>query len=187
MGYTQYFSKKELTHPQDKWNAFLKDVKKVANTFNLCLPQSIDFIKDGKGMVGNRESLIRIGDGMGEGNQPEFTENEICFNGVGDESHETLHIERDSSYILKCESKMDAFDKERWEEYGSTLGFTKTAHKPYDLLVTATLALYKYHFGDKVSISGDGGKEGYYEGLALVNEVLGSNILIEDIYPYSEE
>ena len=186
MGYTQYFSKKELTHTQEKWDLFLKDVKEVANTFNLCLPQSIDFIKEGSGMVGNRESHIRIGDGGGCGNQPEFTKDEICFNGVGDDSHETLHIERDSSLILTSTDRMDIFAKENWEKDGSHFGFTKTAHKPYDLLVTATLALYKHHFGDKVSISGDGGQEGYAEGVSLVNQVLSKSLNMEDIFPEEE-
>ena len=186
MGYTQYFSKKELTHSQEKWDLFLKDVKAVANTFNLCLPQSIDFIKEGDGMVGTRDSHIRIGDGMGDGNQPEFTKDEICFNGVGDDSHETLHIERDSSSILAGEDRMDSYHREQWYENGSLFGFTKTAHKPYDLLVTATLILYKHHFGDKVSVSGDGGQEGFVEGMVLITNTLNLELGMDDIYPEEE-
>jgi len=181
MGYTQYFSKKELTHPKKKWDAFLTDVKKVANTFNLCKLQSVDFIQDG--ICGNKDSDIKIGDGSGEGDTPEFTASYICFNGVGENAHETLRIERDSSHILKSDERMDKFYRDNWENEGRYSDFTKTNHKPYDTLVTATLALYKYHFGDKVTVSGDGGPDGFQAGLDLVNETLGTSIKMDDVYP----
>ena len=185
MGYTQYYSKKELTHDQKKWDAFLQDAKTVACRFKLTIPQSIQFITDDDKII-KGDIDIAIGDGMGEGGTLEFIIDSICFNGVGGDSHETLSIDRDDSYKTK-EGRMADYYKEMWERDKSMFNFTKTAYKPYDLLVTAILALYKHHFGDAVSISGDGGPEGYEEGLKLVNETLKLNIKMNDIYPANEE
>lgn len=165
MGYTHYYKRTVNEIPEDKWNAFLNDVKQVACRFSLCVPQSIQFITDHKGIT--NDIKIPIGDGGGEGSSPEFTKDSVCFNGVGDDSHETLGINR-----------VD----------GSDFDFCKTAHKPYDLLVTATLSLFKHHFGDSVTVSGDGGPEGFQKGLDLVNETLKLSIELDDIYPqYNDE
>jgi len=182
MGYTQYYSKKELTHDQKKWDAFLLDAKTVACRFKLSIPQSIQFITDDDKII-KGDIDIAIGDGMGEGGTPEFTIDKIWFNGVGGDSHETLAIDRDDSHKIAGDGRMVSYYKEMWENKRSMFGFTKTAHKPYDLLVTATLILYKHHFGDAVSISGDGGPEGYQAGLDLVNETLKRNISMDDVYP----
>jgi len=164
MGYTHYFRRSEKTHTQKTWNAFLDDAKRVACRFKLCVPQSIQFITDNIEI--KADINIPIGDGMGEGNSPEYTKSKLWFNGVGEDAHETLGIDRVSK---------DDF------------GFTKTAHKPYDLLVTATLVLYKHHFKDKVDVSGDGGPEGFQEGLDLVNETLNLKIEMDEVYPSAEE
>lgn len=187
MGYTQYYSKKVLTHDQKTWDAFLQDCKKVACRFKLCLPRSVQFITDEEDMNIVGDISIAIGDGMGDGGVPEFDSNHIWFNGVGKDSHETLAIDRDDSHKIADGGRMADYYKEMWENRGSIFGFTKTAHKPYDLLVTATLILYKHHFGDAVEISGDGGPEGYEDGLKLVNETLGCKIAMEDVYPNREE
>jgi len=179
MGYTHYFLKKELTHPQEKWDAFTKDVLNVAKNFNLCNLKSVDFIKEG-GMLGNPNSPISIGDGSGEGNAPEFSKDCIWINGVGDESHETLHIERDSS-------KITGYQKDQWEKDKELFGFTKTNHKPYDIMVTATLLLYKHHFKELVIVSGDGGPDGFQEALELVNGTNKTSISMEDVYPTEQE
>jgi len=186
MGYTHYFNRKELTHDKDQWNSFLKDVKKVACRFKLCIPKSIQFITDDDKVI-RGDINISIGDGMGDRNPPEFTEEHIWFNGVGNQSCETLSINRDDSFNLKDENRMTDYYKRMWEREKHLFGFTKTAHKPYDLLVTAVLVLYKHHFKDKVEVSGDGGPEGFKEGLNLVNETLNTSIKIEDIYSSDEE
>lgn len=163
MGYTHYYSHSK-TIPQDKWDAFLIEVKTVACRFKLKIPQSVQFIKGDDSII-HGDQGIEIGDGMGDGGQPDFTKSSICFNGVGDDAHETLGIDRDDTGGQFC----------------------KTAKKPYDLLCTATLVLYKHHFGDNVSVGSDGGPEGFQEGLDLVNDTLKTNIRLQDIYPSDEE
>jgi len=165
MGYTHYFRRSEKAHPQKKWDAFLEDAKRVACRFKLQIPQSIQFITDDDKVI-KGDINIPIGDGMGEGGPPEYTKDKLWFNGVGENAHETLGIDRVS---------------------GEDFGFTKTAHKPYDLLVTATLVLYKHHFKDKVDVSGDGGPDGFREGLDLVNETLNLKIEMDDVYYIKHE
>jgi len=175
MGYTHYFRKKELVHDQKTWDHFLSDTLKVASRFGIVIPNSVDYILDKNRPKPDID--IPIGDGMGEGGSPTFNHDEICFNGVGDDSHETFRIKRDHSYLN--EEQKDSWGKhvqDTWKKEAEIFDFTKTNRKPYDLLVTATMALYKFHFRDKVEISGDGGVEGFEEGVKLVNQTLNYSI-----------
>jgi hypothetical protein len=57
--------------------------------------------------------------------------------------------------------------------------FCKTNHKPYDLLVVATLVLYKYHFPE-VGISSDGGNKVWKESYGLIAKALpDSSVVLE--------
>jgi hypothetical protein len=58
----------------------------------------------------------------------------IVFNGVGADSHESFYVSAD----------------------GVDFNFCKTAQKPYDIAVTASLIHAKKVFGDKIKISSDG-------------------------------
>lgn len=82
----------------------------------------------------------------------------IRFNGIGDDGHETFYFER----------------KGKTERNGLCFDFCKTAHKPYDIAVTAVLVAADYHFGDMtVKISSDGSNEEWAAGRNLVERVLG--------------
>ena len=186
MGYSHYYYKKEIKHSKKNWIAFLTDVKKVASRFKLCIPKSVAFIKDEENLIKGDIDIL-IGDGMGEGQQPEFDEDHIWYNGVDKDSHETLHIERDHTTKFEDtgsteDQSMRDYFKDIWERDKYIFGFTKTNRKPYDLLVTATLVLYKHHFKHKVAVKFDDGYEGFREGLELVNSTLGYTIVKEDIY-----
>jgi hypothetical protein len=65
---------------------------------------------------------------------PESGPDCICFNGVGGDGHETFILERDNT----------------------SFNFCKTAHKPYDLVVCATLILADYYCPGCYVISSDG-------------------------------
>lgn len=180
MGYTHYITKKELVHDQKTWDQFLSDSLKVASRFGVKVPNSVDYILDKN--IPKPDINIAIGDGMGDGGPPTFDNTSICFNGVGDDSHETFRITRDHSYLNK--EQTDNWSKhvqETWSNEQRIFDFTKTNRKPYDLLVTAVMALYKYYFRDKVEISGDGGIEGFEEGLKLVNDTLGYHIPLDGL------
>lgn len=101
---------------------------------------------------------IRGGDGTG---LPELTEKRICFNGNGpDLDHETFHI-----------------PATREEPYpGGTLGWQccKTARKPYDVVVVASLAYLAAKWG--FDVSSDGGAEDWEAGVELAQTVTGEPI-----------
>ena len=65
---------------------------------------------------------------------PQFTTDEIRFNGIGDDSHETFALGKGYNGFK----------------------FTKTARKPYDRHVLACLILAKKYFGDAIKVSSDG-------------------------------
>lgn len=179
MGYTHYFKKKELEHDQKTWDNFLKDSLKVASRFKLQVPVSYHYIMD---TAYDPDIDIEIGDGMGDGGSPVFDNNEICFNGVGEDSHETFRVNRDDSYLLKpVQDSWTKHQQEVWNKEGTLFNFTKTNRKPYDLLVTSVMILYKHHFGESVDISGDGGIDGFEEGAKLINDTLGYEINLESM------
>ena len=148
MGYTHYFERFELTHNQKTWTKFSKDVKQLS--------KKLDF-------------QITGSDGDIE-TEPVFNKDEISFNGVGEESHETFIIVRDMSIILTAEGRHSEYKKKQWEKDEKIFSFCKTARKPYDLFVTAVLILYKYYFKEKVHISGDGGDKGFEAGERFIRE-----------------
>ncbi|MDP8268221.1 MAG: hypothetical protein P9L97_05780 [Candidatus Tenebribacter davisii] len=79
---------------------------------------------------------------------------DICFNGLGDDGHETFLLERKGS---------DGFGFQ----------FCKTAQKPYDLLVCACLLIYKHHSPNTIELFSDGDEEDWKESTELVNLVFG--------------
>ena len=92
---------------------------------------------------------------------------EIRFNGYGEEGHETFLITK------KKRAKADYEEQEAYDRQGA-FEFCKTAHKPYDKYVVAVLcALYnmagqkEWPLGDGkiMSISSDGNTEDWTEGL----------------------
>ena len=91
---------------------------------------------------------------------------EIRFNGYGEEGHETFLITK------KKRAKADYEEQEAYDRQGA-FEFCKTAHKPSDKYVTAVLcALYnievkEWPLGDGkiMSISSDGNTEDWTEGL----------------------
>ena len=91
---------------------------------------------------------------------------EIRFNGYGEEGHETFLITK------KKRAKRQYEEQEAYDRQGA-FEFCKTAHKPYDKYVTAVLcALYnievkEWPLGDGkiMSISSDGNTEDWTERL----------------------
>ena len=91
---------------------------------------------------------------------------EIRFNGYGEEGHETFLITK------KKRAKRQYEEQEAYDRQGA-FEFCKTAHKPYDKYVVAVLcALYNMEVkdwplgdGKIMSISSDGNTEDWTEGL----------------------
>ncbi len=155
MGYTHYLRRPEKLD-QKTFNEFVEDVKKLKKA----LP------KISKNAGGYHSEPIVIKGGLGEG-EPEFTKERVWFNGndEDDTSHETFGIEQTFSE--------DGFGQP--DEEGRLFEFCKTARKPYDLLVCATLIAFKHHFGNQVEVSSDGDMKGeeWQHARQLYKETLG--------------
>jgi hypothetical protein len=136
MGYTHYYNTKNATDAES-YRRGVNDACKIV-----------------------RASPVPLADGMGDpGTLPE-TRGALSFNGVGDDSHETLHL---------AENPTTGFN------------FCKTARKPYDVVVVAVLATMKDTMGDGFAVSSDGDQSDWEAGCKLASEVLGREIKVPSL------
>lgn len=121
MGYTHYMylHKKEI--PIDIWTDITLDFLKVLPKFK----EYIDMETD--------EKL-------------EITADDISFNGIGEEAHETAILER-------VQSSNHPFSKGKYFE------FCKTARKDYDIGVMLLYMIAKKHLKEAITICSDGSNE----------------------------
>ena len=104
---------------------------------------------------------IALGDGFGE-NEPIFNEGHISFNGYGEESYETF-------FWPAIPEIQD------WRAEGALIfNFCKTAMKPYDAVVTASLIRAKDIYGDAILVHSDGDWDDWQEGRRLYEAVFGA-------------
>ena len=95
------------------------------------------------------KAIIETANEAGISISNESTDGTIAFNGAGRDAHETFVIQ--------------VGDKE--------FNFCKTAEKPYDAVVCASLILLKKELGDKVTVSSDGGWHNWQGGQLLYETV----------------
>ena len=90
--------------------------------------------------------------------RPTIDNEQICFNGIGNDGHETFRITK------KKRPKADYEEQEAYDRQGA-FEFCKTAQKPYDRYVVAVLcAIYRVQ-RDGMNISSDGNTADWTEGL----------------------
>jgi hypothetical protein len=147
MGYTHYWTFDRSKMTQDELKiAFKKAVDEIVNLKNN-LPKEI---------------VIKGGQGDGE---PIFSEEEIWFNGnsESDEDHETFGI---------------TFEKPEPRYQGEIVnfGFCKTARKPYDLLVCASLIALNKYMPEAFTYSSDGREEDWKKPKAFYQQFCESTI-----------
>jgi len=99
---------------------------------------------------------IRIRNGWGE-DEPEFNEAQFAIN--GDPAYE--------SFIWEGIPSISEWRKDE----PNTFDFCKTAHNPYDAVVTAILIRAKHIYGSCVSISSDGNWQDWQAGRELYERV----------------
>jgi hypothetical protein len=134
MGFTHFFPRK-TTHTLDKkrWDDMIADVRKVADN----LPEGVE-----------------LAGAFGEPNtKPTIDTEEICFNGVGEHSHETFRITRTP------DARPDGSVR---------FNFCKTARKPYDLMATAVLLIIEKHFPGDFEIGTDGNLSDWRPAMRLL-------------------
>lgn len=139
MGYTHYCTQKSKL-AQNKFNEFSRLVEKLLNT------------EDARDILAYEHDVI---------DRPaEITNQLVCFNGKGEDGHETFIFSRITEIEDYHEDKKRAF------------GFCKTARKPYDKYVVAVLILAKLIFGKDVTISSDGEINDWQIGKELVEKAV---------------
>lgn len=145
MGYTHYFPMTR-NFKESEWTLIQAAAKKL---FEL----RKDILANGHGGVGTKSSA---------------TKKDICFNGVGDDAHETF-------YIPKSIKKEDLFT------------FTKTNRKLYDECVVAMLTIIEHFAPGALFIESDGHDEPvmWVAGTALAEQVLDG--LVASLYPLVNE
>ena len=97
---------------------------------------------------------------------PLVTNQEVRFNGKGEDGHETFHFQRETRIADYQEDKKSAFS------------FCKTAQKPYDKYVVACLIIAKIIFEKNIKISSDGEIKDWQEGKEMVEKVMNSTVVI---------
>ena len=102
-----------------------------------------------------KNSPVILGDGFGDTVPKKFHKGFVWFNGLGENAHETFHL--------------PDFPPKGFQ-------FCKTARKPYDLVVTACLAVLKEHLGNAVDVSSDGYAKEWLPGIEFASKVLGREV-----------
>lgn len=157
MGYTHYWTqKRDFTEEE-------------MSTIGVAVHKIVLAATDGRLVPNNHsdrpDAPLVIVNGMGDANtEAEIGPEAIRFNGLGpDLDHETF------VFAAKREKPYDGApdDQLGW-------AFCKTARKPYDLAVTATLAYMAAKWDFDVSSDGDSGD--WEAGVALAQEVFGEPI-----------
>lgn len=131
MGYTHYFTK-QRNFTDDEWNLVAAAVKKLLGTNGAKKVVTAEVDMPGRPVL--------------------VSDNLICFNGRGDDAHETFYL-----------PKMGQVG----------FNFCKTARKPYDVYVVATLTLIDTYAPTVLSISSDGSVDEWAEGVALASHIVG--------------
>lgn len=96
---------------------------------------------------------VNLADGLGAGDRPIITEGVLALNGseAFGEDYETFALR----------PQLGAFD------------FCKTAHRPYDVVVTAILLRAAHHAPEGIKVSSDGDWDEWKPARTLVEELFG--------------
>ena len=194
MGYTHYYYVSSY-YEQEAWDALLKDVKKLLELpiptpllSALPLPPAYKNTDYTFGDLINREEVI-------DGNQGHYKINktQISFNGIGEMAHEQFQLyqrmppevfERKEEFAKRfaVPSGISATTADRVRETGISgmhhpyFDCTKTAVKPYDIVVCCCLILAKKHLGDGIAVSSDGGESDWADAINLIEKNFGYKV-----------
>lgn len=145
MGYTHYFPHKRSFTP-DEWQAVTTAARQIIAASQVPL-------------------AFEYNDPI---SAPQIDADYIRFNGIGDDGHETFAIYRDLGHLAASWS----FYTDQMRERGYVFVFCKTAHKPYDVVVTAILSAINKLAPGALDIGSDGGPHEWGPGVALARRAL---------------
>ena len=194
MGYTHYYYVSSY-YKQEAWDSLLKDVKKllVLPIPKVCAVGDKPPYEYENFDINNLGDLINSDKRSREDGQYNIDETEISFNGIGQLSHEQFHIyqrmppdvfERQEEFAKRfaVPPGVGATAADRVREKGGTtilhpyFEFTKTARKPYDIVVQCCLILAKKHFGKEIAISSDGAKDDWTDAINIIEKNFGYKV-----------
>ena len=182
MGYTHYYYVSSY-YKQETWNALLKDVKKL-----LLLPRNRNFATDftfGE-LINQKDSQAITKSELDSLPYYNIDEKEISFNGFGELAHEQFQLyQRMPPDVFE---RQEEFAKSnhvpqvnQYDKGGRTMAHpyfecTKTARKPYDIVVQCCLILAKKHLGKGISISSDGEKDDWLDAINIIEKDFGYKV-----------
>lgn len=117
----------------------------------ITIEEMAQIAKDAEAIILASELPIGSWDGSGA---PELTDRRVSFNGLGENAHETFALDRIKTGFRFC----------------------KTARKPYDVVVTATLLAAKDILKGTIALSSDGDTVDWIAGRALAERATGRTL-----------
>lgn len=121
-------------------------------------------------------------DGCFKFETPQFNGNRIHFNGTNLRFKWQNHKDKKvpelagETFILRRISIPEYDGEKRNPNTGCYSTFCDTSRKPYDLMVTACLLVYKYHSPETMALSSDGNVHEWNDAENFVRSVLGYEI-----------
>ena len=187
MGYTHYYYVSSY-YKQEAWDALLSDIKKL-----LELPIPLTALESSAFFGKNLGDLINSEEaGLNQGYY-KINKTEISFNGIGELAHEQFKLyqrmppevfERHEEFAKRFSvpSGVGATTADRVRETGVRgmhhpyFECTKTARKPYDIVVQCCLILAKKHLGKEIAVSSDGGEDEWTEAIRIIEKNFGYKV-----------
>jgi len=170
MGYTHSVSRNnEIDHDQETWDKFIADCKTLYKNMPEYSSSAGGFYKDSPLLL----------NGCFKYKNAVFNKDMVWFNGSG-----TTKRERSGDHWIDALCDTPEHNDLGHETFfifrkcKDSGGFCKTARKPYDLMVTACLLLYKYYF-NSASISTDGTEDDWSEAYKFIASVFGKSRALE--------
>ena len=181
MGYTHYVERRLVDHDQKKWDEFRKDCKLLSNNLSKIFEQEYTIL-DVKTQEYVKKLLPVMLNGCFLYKYPQFTNKHVLFNGSSIPCKDRVRNKNGNWEDDPNNAGHETFAlNQRREVPEDTFSCCKTAHKPYDIMVTACLILYKWYFSKDVSISSDGDMEEWKPAFTFIGKVLpkGKEISLE--------
>lgn len=173
MGYTTYYrQKRDMT--DEEFTGFCEDVKKLHEA----LPATVgDFVERYGPTAGSSDGdeqlpLAIVSQGLVGAGKSIFGKGVVGFNGAGyaDADHETFWLPQK---IANGAQKWEMEDVAK----GNRFHFTKTARKPYDVMVCACLLALKKRAASAWEISSDGNVADWASSYRFAKSALGTKVL----------
>jgi hypothetical protein len=156
MGYTHYWYLNKQAEHGVKFSRTLDEMEKI--------------IADQRGILAGWDGE---GDPKASFNGSSNGFDEISFNGQGEDSYE--------SFVFRRFGKDKGSRVESYRNKGKDFGCCKTAHRPYDFVVVACLAVAAQVIGDGIEVHSDGDPDEWADGVALASRVLGRDVPVPSL------